>query len=343
MRVLNFARENENEVIVVENTMPSVEDVLLSLDDDCRRVKPISDNSEWFAPISDNESRGITLRQLAASADIVNKNNELAHGVNAYTLIQEVNRVANECGYTTTIRDLFVADNRNKTCNGIEVNKQLCEQYREATKTANIPFAATTFNRVYAVITLNDLRSDTHIASIAISRTQMGTSVAIGANCTMCRNLCVFGVENEVHTYGKGSIPKELLIESVRRMIRNYDFQRDRAIIEAMKKININESEIFMLLGQLTALRVATDSHIKAVKSKFGVEYFPLNNTQINRLVEGILLAHEKQGIVTLYDLYQVCTAISKPTNLAYENIIPQTREIFTFLDSNFELVASLG
>lgn len=319
------------------------EDILLSLDDSCRILDPISNNNVDFFPISDNKVRSISLEQLKASADIVNKNGQMVHGVNAYTLIQNVCLTASELGYTPKIRDLFVADNRNKVCNGIEVNKQLAEAYKAANDTENLPFAATTFNRVYTVITLDELKSSTHIASIVVTRTQRGTAISVGANCTMCRNMTILGSEFSVATYGKNSIRNEYLIEALRTMLKNYDFQRDMAILEAMKKIVLTNEDLIKIIGQLTLIRAATDSQIKEVRQNFGVENFALNNSQINRLCEGVLLTFKRNKVVTLYDFYQVATAVSKPIDLAFENIIPQVKEIFTLLNDNYGIVEMIG
>ena len=337
-----FAIRNEESANVVENAnvvkLPNIEDVLLSYDDSCRGIGMISDSVVDFEPISDNKTRGITLAQLKASADIVNKRGEMVHGVNAYTLIQNVCLAASELGYTPKVRDLFVADSSYKSVNGIEVNKQLAEQYQEINKTNKIPFSATTFNRVYSVITLDEMKSETHIASIVLCRTQRGTAVSVGANCTMCRNMTIFGTEFTAQTYGKNSIRNEDLIAAIRRMLKNYDFQRDMAIIEAMKKITLSNEELIKLIGQLTLLRAATDSTIKEVNKKFGMETLALNNGQINKLCEGVLLTFARNEVVTLYDFYQVATAVSKPIDIVLDNIIPQVREIFTFLDDNYGL-----
>lgn len=150
-------------------------------------LNPISDNNIDFQGFTEVEkTKGITLAQLKESADIVDIKGDLSNEINAYQLINQVTSICNEFGLTYEIKDLFVADNKNKALgNGISINKQLCEAYQTENQTTNIPFKAVTFNRVFANINLTDLSNSTHIANIVVASNQKGLTG--GYRCELLR------------------------------------------------------------------------------------------------------------------------------------------------------------
>ena len=115
-----FFNQVEEQVINQVNNQPTQEEILLSMADENVFLSPISDNTEYFEPLNEEKTKGITLEQLAKSSDIVNKDGELNNGINAYNLINTITTYCNSIGLNNEIKDLFVADNKNKALgNGI--------------------------------------------------------------------------------------------------------------------------------------------------------------------------------------------------------------------------------
>lgn len=206
-----------------------LEDLLLSRADENSLIAPISDNCEYFAPLKEGKSRGITLQQLAAGSDIEDRNGDILNGINAYQLIGEVAQMAKAHHGEARITDLFVADNVNKTLgNGIAINKRIKDAYQQRTGTDNIPFAAATFNRVFCNIELSRQHTDTHVANIVVATNQQGLQVAIGAHCHACRNQTILGANHMVSNYGnRKPVSTQEFLGMVNLMLQGYRFVDD--------------------------------------------------------------------------------------------------------------------
>lgn len=331
-----------NELQVVENETITVENILLSEADENQLLNPISDNNTYFEPFTEIEkTKGITLAQLKESADIVDIKGTLSNEINAYQLINQVTSICNEFGLTYEIKDLFVADNKNKALgNGISINKQLCEAYQTENQTTNIPFKAVTFNRVFANINLSDLSNSTHVANIVVASNQKGLQVAIGANAYACRNQTILGAKNICTTYGTSDKIKNIndFIERVRQMIKDYSFDRDVSILNKMKQIRIDTATIYQMIGELTAIRCAYDSKIKSIKGLISSDVYPLNQSQICKFTESLLLTFKTKNVLSLYDVYQSATALYKVASMDLPNVLPQGSAFANYLNQRYDL-----
>lgn len=340
MKTLDLFAAN-NEVQVINNEI-TVENILLSEADENQLLNPISDNNTYFEPFTEVEkTKGITLAQLKESSDIMDIKGDLSNEINAYQLINQVTSICNEFGLTYEIKDLFVADNKNKALgNGISINKQLCEAYQLENQTTNIPFKAVTFNRVFANINLTDMSNSTHVANIVVASNQKGLQVAIGAHCYACRNQTILGAKNMASTYGTSDKIKNIndFIERVREMIKDYSFDRDVNILNKMKQIRIDSNTIYQMIGELTAIRCAYDSKIKSIKSLINSDVYPLNQSQICKFTESLLLTFKTKGVLSLYDVYQSATALYKVASMDMPNVLPQNNAFASYLNNRYDL-----
>lgn len=328
------------------------EDILLSLADENARVLPISDNTVYFPRPEGGDgylskTRGITMEQLHASTNTVDTGGNLANGINAYTLINEVANIASDYHKECAITDMFVADNKNKAQgNGISINEYLAKTYQERTGTKNIPFTATTFNRVFCNIQLTRQHTDTHAANIVVVTNQRGLQVAIGAHCYACRNQTVLGASHLVSSYGNGeskrqNLDLETFKQRVRMMIQGYRFADDMRILEQMRRISIDQQTFIKVIGELTAIRVAFDSSIPAVHAmaQGSANCYPMNSSQIQRFAESLMLTYHRNGHrMTVYDMYQSATALYKVASMDMPNVLPQNAAFVDYLNDEYDL-----
>lgn len=336
-----FSSIQMNETTSVNNVI-TPETILLSQADENQLINAISDNDIDFAPFSETEkTKGITLQQLAKASDIVDKNGELNNGINAYTLLNEVFNICNENKLQYKVSDLFVADNKNKALgNGVSINKQLTEAYQVANKTNNIPFAATTFNRIFANINLTDYSTATHIANIVVATNQKGLQVAVGANCFACRNQTILGSNQIVSTYGTDNKIKDIssFIQAVRNMIKEYSFERDMKLLEQMKNIPIDATQIYQMIGELTAIRCSYDSKVKDIKKLCAADIYPLNQSQICKFTESLLLTYSRNKALNLYDVYQSATTLYKVASMDLPNVLPQNNSFSNYIRTKYNI-----
>lgn len=337
---------NQSNVTYKPYEQPDVplEDLLLSRADENSLIAPISDNCEYFAPLKEGKSRGITIQQLAAGSDIEDRNGNMLNGINAYQLIGEVVKIAHNYHGEARITDLFVADNVNKAQgNGIAINKRIKDAYQERTGTENIPFAAATFNRVFCNIELSGQHTDTHVANIVVATNQQGLQVGIGAHCHACRNQTILGANHLVSSYGnrKQMDTKEFL-RTVDLMLQGYRFVDDMEALRRMQQYKLNDEHILMLMGYLRYLYAKYNSRDASIRAQVTGNYaiYPMDASQLNRLDQCIVQTERALNgrPMTVYDIYQGATTIYKVARTDMPNILPQNLAFVQTLNEVFNI-----
>lgn len=319
-----------------------LEDLLLSRADENAMIAPISDNCEWFAPIKEGKSRGITLQQLAAGSDIEDRNGDIMNGMNAYTLIGQVAQMAKNYHGECRITDLFVADNVNKAQgNGIAINKRIKDAYQQRTGTDNIPFAAATFNRVFCNIELSGQHTDTHVANIVVATNQQGLQVAIGAHCHACRNQTILGKEHLVSSYGnRKAVDTQEFLRMVDLMLSGYRFVDDMEALRRMQQYELKDEHVLMLMGYLRYLYAKYNSRDAAIRSQVTGQFsiYPMDACQLNRFDQCVVQTERSLAgrPMTVYDLYQGATTIYKVARTDMPNILPQNLAFVNVLQEVF-------
>ena len=141
-------------------------------------------------------------------------------------------------------------------------------------------------------------------------------------------------------TYGTTDKIKNIsdFIERVRQMIREYSFDRDVNILNKMKQIRIDSNTIYQMIGELTAIRCAFDSKIKSIKSLINSDVYPLNQSQICKFTESLLLTFKTKGVLSLYDVYQSATALYKVASMDLPNVLPQNNAFSSYLNDRYNL-----
>lgn len=246
-----------------------------------------------------------------------------------------INRILDLChqnGLKYEIQDIFAADNRSRQYPGVSILPQV-----QATHGANAP-EAHILRRVYSTIRIHDGETDELTTNIAIAYHQEGLQVAFGTTVKICRNLCILGAEKIVQNYGHGKISNDKIFESVNNWLRNFgNYQeRDLRVIEKMKSINCQKSDVMQLIGMLTSIRVAFDQNIGEVREN--LKNYPLNQAQISIFTENYLRFELENESVNLWDVYNLATHIYKPHSTEIPNILPQTAVLFDVLNSVYNI-----
>ena len=111
--------------------------------------------------------------------------------------------------------------------------------------------------------------------------------------------------------------------------IHNITFEDDQKIAR-MKATVIPPAKIFLLIGMLTATRVAIDSSLKDVRIQ---GTYPLNNFQINQMTEQLLLRNAHNQQVTAWDFYSIANDMYKPALMDTTQLFPQNEAMVQFID----------
>lgn len=277
----------------------------------------------------------LTLEQLARTEKENDYSGNPLMGIYHFRLIQQVQEMCAERGYKAEIWDLFAANNKDRRAPGVSRLPQKEEKYGERAIEAHI------LRRVYCNIRLYDLDKgegdDAITTNLAISFHQKGLQVGIGRNVVICHNQTMLNREQYAATYKDGRTPGIALNEMIAKIgvwlddLRNITTDDDEKI-EKMKRRVISAQEMFTIIGMLTSLRVASETKFKAIRNNNTI---PLNQAQISRITEKMMLAYQDRGKVTAWDFYNAATDMYKPYMLDQPMILSQNLALVDFIEAH--------
>ena len=277
----------------------------------------------------------LTLEQLARTEKENDYSGNPLMGIYHFQLIQQVQEMCAERGYKAEIWDLFAANNKDRRAPGVSRLPQKEEKYGERAIEAHI------LRRVYCNIRLYDLDKgegdDAITTNLAISFHQKGLQVGIGRNVVICHNQTMLNREQYAATYKDGRTPGIALNEMIAKIgvwlddLRNITADDDEKI-EKMKRRVISAQEMFTIIGMLTSLRVASETKFKAIRNNNTI---PLNQAQISRITEKMMLAYQDRGKVTAWDFYNAATDMYKPYMLDQPMILSQNLALGDFIEAH--------
>ena len=277
----------------------------------------------------------LTLEQLARTEKENDYNGKPLMGIYHFQLLQQIQEMCAERGYKAEIWDLFAANNKDRRAPGVSRLPQKEEKYGERAIEAHI------LRRVYCNIRLYDLDKgegdDAITTNLAISFHQKGLQVGIGRNVVICHNQTMLNREQYAATYKDGRTPGIALNEMIAKIgvwlddLRNITADDDEKI-EKMKRRVISAQEMFTIIGMLTSLRVASETKFKAIRNNNTI---PLNQAQISRITEKMMLAYQDRGKVTAWDFYNAATDMYKPYMLDQPMILSQNLALVDFIETH--------
>ncbi len=291
---------------------------------------------DHFKSWDEFKTQDITLDQLRRTNRELNGGQPM-HGIHHYEMVERVMDIVKQSGLQPEIFDMFAAKSGGSQYPGVSLNKDIAKTLNDENAEMNI--SAYTVRRIYTTIHINGFDDGESDQSLAISYHQQGIQVALGRNVRICHNQTILGADRSVQTYsrGGGRLRERITYEDILRKvagwmqnIHNITFEDDQKI-ERMKQTVIPPAKIFLLLGMLTATRVAVDSSLKDVRLQ-GVTY-PLNNTQINQMTEQLLLRNAHNQRVTAWDFYSIANEMYKPHLMDTTQLFPQNEAMVNFID----------
>lgn len=299
------------------------------------KLEVASGNDRQFLDFDISKVQTLTLEQLARTEKENDYNGNPLMGIYHFQLIQQIQEMCAERGYRAEIWDLFAANNKDRRAPGVSRLPQKEEKFGERAIEAHI------LRRVYCNIRLYDLdkgEGDEAITTnLAISFHQKGLQVGIGRNVVICHNQTMLNREQYAATYKDGSTMGVDLSELLEKVgiwldnLRNITAEDDEKI-EKMKRREISAQEMFTIIGMLTALRVASETKHKEIRNGATI---PLNQAQIGRITEKMMLAYNHKGKVTAWDFYNAATDMYKSATLDQPMILSQNLAMVDFLNTH--------
>lgn len=287
-------------------------------------------NPNQFFDFEATKVQQLTLDQLKRT----NKENRgddrsCPHGIYHFALIQQVLDMCAEHGYNAEVYDLFATNNRDKQTPGVSLYPELEKKYGERAVEAH------TLRRVYANIRLKDFDTPELTTNLAIAYTQKGIQVGFGRNVKICHNQMILGAERIVSdfSYRKNSEPMSLqsIIQVIGGWLTDAEHLiiKDNETIERMKQSVLTPEQIYVIIGMLTSFRVMSETQNKAIR-RAGI--IPLNQAQIGKFTESLLIKQHKESRITAWSLYNCATDLYKPQTAETNLILGQNLAMMEFL-----------
>lgn len=258
-------------------------------------------------------------------------------GIYHYALLNEIISMCKEQSYNVEVYDLFAAQNKDRNTPGVVLLPQVEAQYGERAVEAHI------LRRVFANIRLTNFDDEEKTTNLAVAFHQKGIQVGFGNMVKICHNQCMLSPTQYIATYsekgtGRGNgvtIPE--MLDTVKSWLidARHIVVDERERIEKMKSIQVDAQQLFVLIGMLTALRVKCDTHETEIKEN---RIYPLNQAQISKFTESLLLKYHREQKVTVWDIYNAATDLYKANSMDIPALLPQNRAMTAFLTEQFAL-----
>lgn len=251
-----------------------------------------------------------------------------------------LNTLINECtnlGYNVEVYDLFAAQNKDCSTPGVVLLPQVEAQYGERAFEAHI------LRRVFANIRITDFDDEEKTTNLAVAFHQKGIQVGFGNMVKICHNQTMLCADKYIATYserGKGrgeaiTIPQVLDVVKSWLVDARKIIVTEREKIERMKEIEVGAQQALLLIGMLTAIRVKCDSAYLAIKEN---RVYPLNQAQITKFTESLLLKYHESAHLSAWDLYNAATDLYKADSMDIPALMPQNRAMAQFLNEQFNI-----
>lgn len=261
-------------------------------------------------------------------------------GIYHFALIQQILELCKEANYDAEVYDLFAAQNKERQTPGVVIIPEIEQRYGERAVEAHL------LRRVFANIRLTDFDDEEHTTCLAVAFHQKGIQVGFGNNVKICHNQCMLGKGQYIATYnerGGGRRDKDNKIEipQVIEAVKSWLFDArhliitEREKIAKMKEIDVSADDVLRLIGLLTALRVKSDTNIKAIREN---KTYPLNQAQICQFTEAMMLHYHESQRISVWDLYNGATELYKATSMDVPAIMPQNIAMVNLLNEQFNL-----
>ena len=250
-------------------------------------------------------------------------------GIYHCDLIREIGEIVEGMGLRMQVEEIFAAQNREKNQPGVVLLPKVEEVYGPNAVEAHI------LRRVFANVRILDLDDEEFTTNLAVAFHQKGIQVGFGNQVRICHNQTILGADRIVSNYGDDKTGLEGIFEQVRQWCANIKeiIIPERERLRRMKEVELEPQNLLVLIGDLTAARVAHDTEYEEIRQQ---GTYPLNQSQISQFTETLLLTQHRSGRVTLWDVYNAATDLLKAERMEIPNVLPQHLAITEFLNGHF-------
>lgn len=288
-------------------------------------------NENQFFDFEQRKVQELTLDQLKRTVK-ENRGDDRScpHGIYHFALVQQILDMCAEHGYNAEVYDLFATNNRDKQTPGVSLNPEIEAKYGERAVEAH------TLRRVYANIRLKDFDTDEVTTNLAVSYTQKGIQLGFGRNVMICHNQCMLHADCYTSDYSTRPDQAKQTLDGMLKTVGTWLTNAQNIVIsddetiERMKNAILSPEDIYKVLGMLMSIRVAHDTSIK--KIRYTGDIYPLNQAQLSKFTENLLLKQKDEGRITAWSFYNAATDLYKPETAETNLILTQNMAMVDFM-----------
>jgi len=277
----------------------------------------------------------LTFNDLALTIDEESVGSSPIHEMKHVELLENIMDIFHKTHHDYQINDIVISDGGEKKAPGLSY-------YPIVDKDKTKDVSAHVVRRLITSFDLFKGQDDISNTKLALSYSQNGIVAAIGANVKICSNLSIFGYENIVSTKGRNKVDNiQSFLDVIRGWFQRFDEMRmrDQKIIDNMSRFIVGKETITEMIGDLHIKRILKDDFRE-------VSIYPFNQGSINDITRELIKDQqiyaknnpESDYETTLWDLYNIGTALHKPDRVDIPNIIVQNAEWGQYLVDKFRL-----
>lgn len=285
----------------------------------------------------ENPVQVLRLEELKETIDERNIGGNPISGMVHFVLLERIQDILTKANLNFEMEPIYATSGGASAFPGVTKLPVLEAQYGEGALQAHL------LRRLITAFNIKKGETEDTTQSIAVAYHQQGIQVAFGPNVKICRNQCIYGSKNRFQTYGDGKMEVERLFQIVSDWILNYDEirARDIAILEGMKTIVLNYNTVCDVIGELNLYRVAKDS--LRIRPEYILQQNQIGDLSVAYLkyLQGDNKTLDYSKGLTLYEFYNMCTAMYRPQFTDLPNIIGRNHLLGDYLIEKFSLTSS--
>jgi hypothetical protein len=276
----------------------------------------------------------LTLEELKETVDERNIGGNPVSGIVHFVLLERLKQILDENKFKYELMPIYATSGGASAYPGVTKISVIEEKYGEGSLQAHV------LRRLITGFNILKGENEETTQSIAVAYHQQGIQVAFGPNIKICKNQCISGPGNRFQSYGDNKQNIERLFQIVSDWILNYDKlrKRDLNILQNMKNVILNYSNVCDIIGELNLYRVSKDA------LRIRQEYI-LQQNQIGdlsaRYLNFLKVSDNKLDYtkgMTLYEFYNMCTEMYTPYFTDLPNIIGRNHLLGDYLIEKFQL-----
>lgn len=277
----------------------------------------------------DNDVEIITLDELKRTYKENNVLGQPLREMYHYEIIDEMANILLDRGLEMQINEIFAAQNKARVP-GVVINPEIEKIHGEKAIEAHV------LRRVFANIGIKNFDNDELTTNAAMSFTQDNITLAYGPMVRICHNQCILSPKRVFQTSRNMGV-KDIIAEFGKAMMEiEVAIEQDKEMIHRMKEYTLDANQILQTIGIFETMAVG---HNTSNKEIYMSEIYPLNQTQVNRFTEAMLLKQKKSNEINLWDVYNVCTEMYKADNMDMVKIFPQHIALNKFVDNTLGII----